>query len=457
VRRLTLLFVLLLLVAAPVAAQQEEPPPEDPVAAALEAAEAARDAADRAEAALEEIAEVREQADSAVDLANSMFTFFEVMSAVVGIVLPVLVVIAGLLGFRRLEQANQELRQARERFEKEMDERRQELDQVREDLQDTARTQRERATASSIALSLLPVGERQYRAQDYSGALDTYRRALEFDELNPIIHYRLGYVYSQSGELDRSRHHLERALELDPQFVPSKAALGYVFRRQGDAIQKEIERLIQSGADPDSQEITQKSIERDKVYIRSEDYFVDALGALRKLMDEDGESWWGALGGLYRRRGQTQQAIDAYKRAAEVTPQSSYPVTNLALLYAETGKLDDMKKAYHRVEQLAYNEVQADVDNYWAYADLVVSRLAQGKVKETWDVLETTLATAPPDSPYTLEMLIDTLERLSKYLDHARGEEIDKVIAHVRQFMSERDERRQTSEQVIADFTSDDA
>lgn len=457
------LFAWLILAAAlPAAAQDQPPPPDDPATMDLDLIlSEARAAADRAEAAADRATElfaemegIEERAMAAVDLANSMFTFFEVMSAVVGIVVPVLIVIGGILGFRRLEQANQELREARERFETEMEARSQELDQVRENLEESGRIQREQASASSIALALLPVGERQYRAQDYSGALDTYRRALQFDPRNPIIHYRLGYVYTQSGELDSARESLEAALRLDPQFVPAQAALGYVYRRMGDGIGKDIDRMIDAGADANAPEVREQQLRRDKTYIKSEDHFVEALSTLPKLMDEDGESWWGALGGLYRRRGQTEQAIRAYERGTQVTPQSSYPFSNLALLYAEVGNFARMQETYRRVEQLAWGETQADVDNYWAYADLIVSRMAQGKVQETYEVLDTALETAPADSPYTLDSLMDTLGRLASYLPHDRRAPIEDVIQYIRNFISARAQREAESRSIVAEVSS---
>lgn len=483
-RRSALIAIVLLMMTAaalPVLAQDDAEPTAPPspgaVEQAQEAAERAAEAADRAEQALEDISETEARANEAVGLAGDMFGFFEAMSAVIGIVVPILIVIAGFLGWRRLESAQRELREAREEFEAEMksrndqlekelkernsklekdlEERSQELDKLGRELESVVNEQRNRATDASVALALLPVGERQYRAQDYSGAIDTYQRALELDRNNPIIHYRLGYVYTQSGELEKAQQYLENAIELDKKFVPAQAALGYVHRRMGDRMQKEIDRLVQAGADPDSSEITQREIERDKTYVRSEDLFVDALGKLPKLMDEDGESWWGALGGLYRRRGQVRQAINAYKRGTQVTPQSSYPFSNLALLYAQVGQFDDMQRTYRRVEQLAWNEVQADVDNYWAYADLIVARLAQGKVDETYEVLDTALATAPEDSPYTLESLKDTLNRLSTLLPQEQTTAIQGVVTYIDDFVARRDARAEESEKVVKSLTGE--
>lgn len=410
-------LIFILLCALPIAgihAQDDPPPaPDEPATASqLDALiERVELAVDRAEAAADE-------ASNSVELALNLFGLFEVMSGIVGIVLPVLAVIAGLLGFRRLESAQNELREARERFERDMHERELELDRLRDELKDNAQQQREDGAKASLALGLLPLGERQYRAQDYEGALDTYHRALELDPDNPIIHYRIGYVYTQSGMLDEAEEYLSRSLELDPNFPPSLAARGYVYRRMGDKMQP--------------------GIERDITYNRAEEGFLKALNVSPKLMDEDKESWWGSLGGLYRRRGQIDQAIYAYEQCAKVTPQSSYPFSNLALLYLQTGSREEMLETYKRVEKLALREVQADVDNYWAYADLIVSRLALGKAAQAEDVLDTTLRTAPADSPYTLESLLDTLNRLNNVIEPEKRPAIERVMAGIRHFKATR-------------------
>jgi tetratricopeptide (TPR) repeat protein len=414
--RRILLIVLIFSLTLPAVAQEVPPETTPDLESLVQRAEAA---ANRAETALAEAEVVSEEAQNAVGLANDMFGLFEAMSGVVGIFVPLLAVVAAAVGFYRLESASNDLREARERFERDIKQREIELDTLRDQLKASARQQRENAAKASLALALLPLGERQYRAQDYSGALDTYRRALELDPDNPIIHYRLGYVYTQSGELDEALDHLNRSLELDISFAPSQAARGYVYRRMGDKMEL--------------------GVDRDIMYNRAEENFLLALQASPKLMDEDSESWWGSLGGLYRRRGQVQQAIYAYERCADVTPHSSYPFSNLALLYAQTQNRKRMIETYKRVEQLAWGEIQQDVDNYWAYADLIVARLALGKLKETEEVLDTALQTAPSDSPYTLDSLLETLERLSNALEPQERPPVRQVMAYIRQF---RDQQR---------------
>jgi tetratricopeptide (TPR) repeat protein len=392
---------------SPVAAQDETPVPPD-LQSALDRAE---DAATRAE-----------QAAAITDLraghASDMLGIFEAVGLIVGvldILITVLAVVGGFIGLTRLASAQSDLTAARERFEREVEEIRVRYEGLIADKSaelDQLRTQLERnADSSNLALSLLSVGESQYKSQDFAGAIDIYERALELDEDNPIIHYRLGYVYTQSGNLEDAKQSLTHALEIEPNFPPAMAALGYVYRRIG-------EKMTQG-------------IERDMMLNEAESKLLAALNLSPKLVDDDGESWWGSLGGLYRRRGQVEEAIEAYRQAAKVTPKSSYAFSNLALLYMQKNNRDAMIETYRRVEQLAGGEVQADVDNYWAYADLLTAKLALGKFNEVESVLGSVFQTVPTDSPYALELLVDTLGRLAPVMQPDEASRIQRVIERI--------------------------
>jgi type IV pilus assembly protein PilF len=351
------------------------------------------------------------QVNIQLDTANDLLGLFQNVTAISGVLIPLLAVVAGIVGVNRLNSAQKELEESRERFEREMREKQAEFEIVRKELVLSADKQRENAARSNLALSLLTLGERQYRSQDFSGALDTYRRALELDPSSLITHYRLGYVYTQSGNLEQAQHHLTRALEIENNFAPALAGLGYVYRRIGEKMPP--------------------GIERDRTLNKAESLLLEGLAISPKLVDDDDESWWGSLGGLYRRRNQVDEAIHAYERAGEITPKSSYAFSNLALLYVQKKDKDAMLRAYQRVEQLAWGEVQADVDNYWAYADLLTARLALGKAKEAEEVLNSVLEIAPADSPYVFESLLDTLHRLQAALGEEEAPHLKSFIERI--------------------------
>lgn len=51
---------------------------------------------------------------------------------------------------------------------------------------------------------------------DHVAALDFLRQALALDSEAPEVHLGLARVYVAAGELDKAKHHLERAIKLDP-------------------------------------------------------------------------------------------------------------------------------------------------------------------------------------------------------------------------------------------------
>lgn len=117
-RKLIVLGLLLALLVAPVQAQDDDSGVPDDVLDRLEQlivrAEAA---AERAEAAAIEAAERMAESDQAVDdaqeilgLAVDMFGLFEAMSGVIMIFVPLLALVAGFVGFNRLNNASEELR-----------------------------------------------------------------------------------------------------------------------------------------------------------------------------------------------------------------------------------------------------------------------------------------------------------------------------------------------------------
>lgn len=285
------------------------------------------------------------------------------------------------------------------------------FDQALANIETSLEQQRLTAAQAALALTLLPQAERQYRAKDLASALDTYQRALALNEANPLVHYRVGYIHAQRAQFDQAEKHLERALALAPDFSPAVAALGYVCRRRADA--------ARPGA------------EQEKLRFMAEEKLRAALRQSPRLLDEDGESWWAALGSLYRSAGSARRALRAYQEAAAVTPYSAYPLGNLALLRGSAGDTAAMLDTLRDVERLARAEIQAAPDDYWPYADLLLARLGLGKIQEAEETLRTALRLLPPAVPHAAAGLEKALTTLAELLPDSAATIAD-VIAHLR-------------------------
>lgn len=408
-------------------AQDIVPTDQAEITATLQAMiDTAESAATRAEEAAQSAEDLRLLAQEAIDrsadandLAFNLLGLFEAFSFIVTVV----GVALSALGFQRLisaqndltkarDEVQAQLAQSRQEFTTEFTNQRNQLTSLQNSLQDDAEKRRIITERALLAQAYIPLGERQYKAQDYSGAITTYQQALDLDPNNPVIHYRLGYVYTQQGDLDKARYHYETALSLADTFAPAMAGLGYVIRRQGEKLED--------------------GITRKEVMNKSEQLLLKAMELSPKLVDDDGESWWGILGGLYKRRGQIDDAIYAYQQATLVTPQSSYGFGNLALLYMQKNQREEMLETYAEVEKLSAAEAAAEVNNYWGHADLVVSRYALGKSDLAEDVLERAIQIAPLESPYMLDGLQGTLEDLVKVLADDKVPAIEKAIQMIK-------------------------
>lgn len=422
-RRLLILLVVLLCVSL-VGAQTATP--LSPTPAELEAVPAlmatAQSAVERAEGAAQQ---AQSAIDGGIDRAFDLLGLFEAIGFFVTVAAGVL----GVFGFtqiggarREIAETNKQLQQQAtelvKRFEDEIRVRNAELQELREQLLTYETEQRKRTDQALVANSLLALGERQYRNADYEGTIATYKRAIELDPRNPVLHQRIAYVYTQSGHLQEALYHYQQSVAIEANFAPSLAGLGYVNRRLGDKMPE--------------------SIERSEMYNSAEKLLLQALKLSPRLVDDDGESWWGVLGGLYRRRGQIDQALDAYKRVTEVTPQSSYGLGNMALLYMKKNERTLMLEAYARVETIAETEIKAKAGNFWGYADLIVARYALGKSAEAEDVLPNAFGLAPYESPFMLEGLRDTLSDLSGVVEQEKRSAIQRAIRHINDELARR-------------------
>ncbi len=354
-------------------------------------------------------------AERALDQAFNLLGLLEAFSLVVTIVGGAGVV----FGVTRFIAAQNQLRESRRRFENEiLRTRRQLREETRQreetfaGLQGSLQAMLEKSTGDATrALSLLPLGERQYRSGDFRGARAIYGRALQLDPGNPVINYRMGYTCSQAGALDEAERYLRQALAGEPDFAPALANLGYVYRRRAEQLPE--------------------GVERARAFNEAESHLTQALSLLPNLVDDDGESWWGSLGGLYRRRGQMQEAVHAYREAARVTPSSSYAWVNLALLGMQQDGADAMRDTWRQAQQLAAAETRADVDNYWGYADLVTTSLALGDAEQAEEALASFFRTIPAEAGQVPQVLRDSLEQLAASLPEERRAAVQAVIGRI--------------------------
>lgn len=426
-RRVGLILVLLFWCFGSAIAQESTSEPE-PTVAPVPPAE------------LQRMQAIMEEIDTAEDRAFNLLGVYEAIFGVVSVI-GLAVTAAAFAGglyirgyIRRLEELQTTLEQRQTKLESTLISQQQTADERVEkrleafDNSIMARRQQldERMQNAQIAISLMPLAERQYQARDLQGALDTYLRIHHLDPANPVALYHIGYICMRDNTVERLQEAekvLKMALELDPKLHQAQAALGFVYRR-----------LAEKQTDPAA---------REKGFRDARFYLQQALNYSPNLIDDDGESWYGALAGLHKRDNRLEEAILNYKKAAEVTPQSSYPHINLATLYLIQGRpYEEVEEEYAYAERLADMETRAQLNNYWGFADLLTARLAiydPQPGSQGMELIENAIRDLrdvhPHDADDVLPLIQQTLRQLAEglrtygedYLDR-RAEFIDTVI-----------------------------
>jgi tetratricopeptide (TPR) repeat protein len=254
-----------------------------------------------------------------------------------------------------------------------------------------ARAEADHETLLAIrALSLLQLGEQQVEARNVKSALRTYQEAYALDPDNPATNYYLGYLYTESRQIEKGIEHLNRALTQNEQYPPAEAALAYALRLKADKMDD--------------------SEEKNQLYSESEQMFIDALAQDPAVRDINGESFHAVLGGLYKRLNRMDEAIEAYKAAELVTPQNSYPIINLATLYYLRGDLKQAKHYYERSAAISARMLDDNPFDYWTRFDLSAAQLVLGNLEQArWQF---NLAAQHVRLVGPLETFLHDLERL---------------------------------------------
>jgi tetratricopeptide (TPR) repeat protein len=162
-------------------------------------------------------------------------------------------------------------------------------------------------------------GEAAYHARNYGGAVALFEQYIDRRPDNPWGHYMLGLSAWKNGDLLKSETAFDAALRIDPTHMKSLVNSSRVLieqKRYDDAIA----RLTAAGE-------------------------VDAESAtVPRLMAR-----------AYSAKGETDRAIDAYRRAIMLEGSDAWSMNNLGLLYLEQGFVEDALPYLAKAVQMKEN------------------------------------------------------------------------------------------------------
>ena len=421
-KRLLLIVVCVMLAMPIVHGQDVETTPEE----ALSAEEQEPNPADFATiATLEAIQQDVQQHARIIELrsehAEAIFDYWDAISIFLTIG-GVIFGAAGIFSLRQLSNAKEELDSA----VKKAGEVQKTLDAIKSDAQNQGNQIANNRKNLQLANNLQSVAENQHRFGDLEGALAIYDRVLAIDPENLWALYMKGYILTKKLQFSDALEILEKALIVDSEFYYALATRGFVKRRIGEKYDDELAKLeLQVDRD-------EHIASRDKYFEEARIDLETALEAVHNLVDADGESWWGALGGLYKRQGNLDMALSRYGKAAKVTPTSSYPAINLAILELHKGD-EKYKIDFSKAATYAKREVDAAPEAYWPYGDLVIAYLVLNRTAEAEKRFDDLISLIPTGVKDVLPRINDTLTQavvdLRKLGEEEQATAIEKFIS----------------------------
>ena len=160
--------------------------------------------------------------------------------------------------------------------------------------------------------------------------------------LEALQAFTLGQAAHQKLEDEKSVPHLQRAIELDPNFAMAYATLGVVYGNLSRTKQQQ-ENLSKAF------ELKDRASEREKLYI-SAHYYSEGTGELDKAVATY-EQWkqtypretlpWDNLALLYRVSGQPEKALANASEAMRLDPKDIFSFSNLSDAYQSLGRYDE--------------------------------------------------------------------------------------------------------------------
>lgn len=404
----------------------DSPLPADPTAA---------DILEQAEAA----------ADKAEDTSNNMsllLSFLEGVAVLVGLALGA----TAWLGIRNFSETRKDLKEEmtaisslrkewqtaakeqRERldleFEKQRDLINREFKEKRAGLTDEIdrRFQQTQLTFNDLLQAYQELG-----LNNHAEAYQAVMRVLEREPNNPNALYIAGWLEIQyiPGKKEEGINRLDQLNKLDTGGWPTaKAAYGVGLRRQA-----------RDETDPDR---------RMALFLKAEQYLLEALLASPNLLDLNQESLWGPVGGIRRDTGRLADAIEAYQHALRVTPHSSYPMGNLAGLYLEDAaaapdpdsrraRQDQALDAFEKTLEFTRIEMLLDPNDYFHMMDVAMAATMLGQCDPAMFKLAGDTLDAVLQMRLTRELLQTSLVAGWRRLDKNCPDEWTDVKSHLQQ------------------------
>jgi tetratricopeptide (TPR) repeat protein len=198
---------------------------------------------------------------------QSILSIINILTIVYPILITVAAVMLGFFGLRDLNTLKEQGQDLLEDIKK---------------LQEEAKEKKAEIGSTQQALVYLALGDRFSNQKDTRQAIEAYKKAGNLLPNDPQINYVLGRIYSEFGYYEEATRSFEAALAIEQQYPEAEKELGLAYRRLGE---------YRRGADVDAMrnQDYEKAIEHLQRAIDLRPNYDDALSTLGGLYRRKGE------------------------------------------------------------------------------------------------------------------------------------------------------------------------
>jgi tetratricopeptide (TPR) repeat protein len=251
------------------------------------------------------------------------------------------------------------------------------------------------ALAPGNAAARLRLAEARLEASDLAGSEPLLVKLAQDPATAAPAEYALGRIAMGRGDDAGALEHLERAVELFPDFGAAHYARALIYRRKGRSAE------------------AQEALQRQQKCVACWPAVADAVGGSIAAAREDARASL-ARGLRLAAEGNDKAAIEAHEQALALSPALVQARVNLITLYGRTGRWADAEAQYRQVLSGGTNLGEAHAN----YAQVL---LAQRRAADALPVFREALAANPANGSarnglgLALEMTGDAAEALAAY------------------------------------------
>lgn len=263
----------------------------------------------------------------------------------------------------------------------------------------------QKGQASSVD-KLLIEATNAIRNDDFTAAVDKYRKAIQVNPDNPVLYQELGLLLKKEEKWPEAVNAFQKAVNLSPEYSEAWRELGVV--------QNQVNR-------------------KDKQSPTGE----DALLKATELNREDFDAY-ASLGGVYKRQKLYGKAKEMYVHSVEVSNGHPYPLLNAIILQVREEGLSSItgkQKLFMKRAEVPLKKQVADNPPYnspWSFFDLSTIALLNGRPDEAQKILEDG---ATVSENWQLKSHKETLELIESQKENVPG--LESILDYLKDVVTE--------------------